>query len=123
VIVQLLRESTRQPGEPADGHANREVLTLHLAGAYAARVGPSIAYLDYRFYHWRRRVTTRSIVLSVIAVELYHLREIGLSSEDFLDSVAVEHEAINCELKAVLSVHVVTQSRKHGVRLGPSPSL
>jgi hypothetical protein len=41
----------RQPREAADCHANREVLTLDIAGADVARVGASVAYLDYRFYH------------------------------------------------------------------------
>ena len=49
-ILPLLAERVRQPSESPHSHANREVLTLDIAGAYVARVGPSIAYFYYRLY-------------------------------------------------------------------------
>ena len=75
MIVQLLTESVGQPREAADCHANREILVLDIAGADVARVGASIAYLDYRLYHRSGRVASSGVVLPVIAVYLYDLRE------------------------------------------------
>ena len=56
VIVQLLREGIGQASESPDCHANREVLSLNVAGGDVARVWATIAYLDYGFYHRRGRV-------------------------------------------------------------------
>src|SRR5438552_13077876 len=53
-------------------------------------VGPAIPYLDYRFYHRRRRIASGSIMLPVIAVELYDLREVGLPREYVLNPALVE---------------------------------
>lgn len=43
-------------------------------------------------------------MLSVIAVQLYHLSEVCLFREHFLDSFSIEHEAVSHNLEAVLSV-------------------
>jgi hypothetical protein len=47
-IVQLLREGIRQSGETSDGLTNGHILPFNVAGAYVARVGAPVAYLDYR---------------------------------------------------------------------------
>ena len=62
VIVQLFAKSVRQSRKPANLHPNREVLALDKAGAYVAQIGASVAYLDYGFYHPRRRVASSSAV-------------------------------------------------------------
>jgi hypothetical protein len=93
VVVQLLAESVGQAREAADCHANREILPLDVAGGDVARVGATAAYLDYGFYHRRRRVASGSVVLPVIAVYFYDLRNVCLSCEHILDPATVKHAA------------------------------
>jgi hypothetical protein len=55
-------------------------------------------------------------VLPVIAVQLYHLREVGLSSENVLDSLPVKVESVSRDLEAVLWRDTAPQIRKELVR-------
>src|SRR5262249_30554867 len=49
-------------------------------------------------------------VLAIIAVQFYHLREVGLSSKHVLNSLAVKMEAVRRDLEAVLRRDSIPQS-------------
>lgn len=101
-VVQFLRERICQTGHAPDGHPHRQVASLNKACRNPARVGPSITYLDYGFNHRRGRVSTSGVVLPVIAEQLYHLREVSLSSENIFYAFFVKVESIRAELKPVV---------------------
>ena len=115
-IIQLLRERIGQARESANGLPNRHIGSFHVAGGYVARVWPSVAYLDYGFYHRRRRVFASTVVLAVVAIEFYHLREVGLSSENVLNSLAVEVESVSRDLEAMFRRDAISQACKELVR-------
>src|SRR6185312_12092695 len=100
-VVQLLREGVGQARESANRLPNGHVLPLDKTRGYVARVWPSITYLDYRFYHRRRRIATSGVVLPVIAIYLYHLGEVCLSSEYILDPLAVKGKPVCSDLETV----------------------
>src|SRR5437868_5564194 len=72
-----------------------------MAGGNVPWIRSAIPYPDYRFHHWRRRIASSRIMLGVIAIELYNLREVGLPCEYVLNSALVEVESICTKLEAV----------------------
>jgi hypothetical protein len=86
------------------------------AGRDMAWVWPSVAYLDYGFYHRHWRVPSSRIVLAVITVQLYHLREVGLSGEHVLNSLAIKMESVSRDLEAVLRRDSISQCSEELVR-------
>jgi hypothetical protein len=109
-IIEFLGKGVRQARKTPYRHSESEIASLDVTGRDVARVGPSVAYLHYRFDHRRRRVPTSGIMLPVISVYLYHLREVCLSGEDFFDSLPVKVESICGDLKAVLWCKPVSQA-------------
>jgi len=93
-IVQLLGIAKGQSCKPLDGLTHREVLPLHIASGDVPHVWPSITYFYYRFHHRGGRISACRVVLAIVAIYLYHLREVGLSCEYVLNSLAVEVEPI-----------------------------
>ena len=67
---------------------------------------------NYRLNHRSRGVPTRRIVLAMIAIELYHLCEVGLSRKNVLDSFPIEVESISCDLEAMLLSDPLTKHRE-----------
>src|ERR1019366_6326977 len=108
-VVQLLREAIGQSSKSADRHSHSQVLPLHVTGGYMAQIRSSVTYFNYGLYHRGRRVSSRRVVLPVIAVQLYQLGKIGLTSEYVLHSLAVEVESIGRDLKAMLHCDSVTK--------------
>jgi hypothetical protein len=47
-------------------------------------------------------VASSSVVLPIIAVQLYHLREVGLTGKHILDSATIECRPVSRKLEAVL---------------------
>jgi len=115
-IIEFLRKGIRQSRKTPDCHSEGEVASLDETSRDVARVGPSIAYLDYRLYHRRRRVPSSRVVLPIIAVQLYHLREVGLTSEHVLDAFPVEMESVSRDLETVFWRDSVSQTGKKLVR-------
>jgi hypothetical protein len=115
-IVQFLRVAKGQPRKALDCLTHGEVLALYEARRDMAQVWPSVAYAYYRLYHWRRRVASGSVVLAVIAVYFYHLREVSLPCEHVFDSLPVKVESISCDLEAVLLCHAVAERSQELVR-------
>ena len=113
VILQLLRERIGQASETPNRHADREILPFNVAGGNVTRIGPSITNLDYRFHHRRRRVTSSGIILPVITVYLYNLREVRLSREHIFDAPLVEVKPIGRQLEAVFSASRSRRSVKN----------
>jgi hypothetical protein len=108
-IVEFLREGIRQTCKTSDCHPESEVASLDVTSRDVARIGPSVAYLYYRFDHRRRRVPTSRIMLAVIAVYFYHLREVGLSREDIFYAFFVKMESVSRDLKTVLWCDSITE--------------
>src|SRR6266542_5577784 len=111
-IIEFLRKGIRQSRKTPDCHSEGEVASLDETSRDVARVGPSIAYLDYRFYHRRGRVSSSRVVLPIIAVQLYHLREVGLTRKHILDALPVEVESVCSDLEPVLCCESVAETGK-----------
>lgn len=50
-VAQLLREGICQTGEAAYRHSQTQVAPFDIRGRNVARVGPAVAYPNYRLYH------------------------------------------------------------------------
>ena len=111
-VIQFLAETQRQARETAHGLAHGQVLSFHKTCRNMARVGPSVPYLGYHFYHRCRRVSSSSVMLPVVAIQLYQLGEVSLSSKNLLDSATVESESVSRDLKAMLRGNAVAQTGK-----------
>ena len=74
-----------------------------------APVRATVPYLDYGFYHRSRGVASSSVMLPVVAIYLYDLREVCLSREHILDTATVEHKVVSRKLEAVLFCHALPQ--------------
>lgn len=55
-------------------------------------------------------------MLSMIAIELYHLREVSLSREHILNPLAIEHKSICRNLETVFFGHAVTEIGEELIR-------
>src|SRR5947208_16953058 len=86
-----------------------------MAGGNVPWIRSAIPYPDYRFHHWRRRIASSRIMLGVIAIELYNLREVGLPCEYVLNSALVEVESICTKLEAVLSGEAIMDREQEPV--------
>src|SRR5579883_617987 len=55
MVLPLLRESIRQPGEPSNRHADIKILTLYMRRADAVGIGSSVndSLLDCQHFWWR----------------------------------------------------------------------
>jgi hypothetical protein len=123
-IVQLLAESVRQPRKPANRLTHRHILAFDKAGGYVAHIGRPVAYPYYRFYHRSRGIAASSIVLAVVAVQLYHLREVSLAREHVVNTlpVATWQSEIDSSFTAVASsaCHSRSETRDRNARTFPA---
>ena len=97
-VVQFLAVPKCQPCKSLDGLSHGQVLPLNETGRNVVRVGPSIAYLHYGFYHRRRRISCFRITLAVVSVQLYHLRKVCLPTKDALNRT-IEVIAVSRDLE------------------------
>ena len=51
-------------------------------------------------------------MLAVVAIYLYHLREVSLTSEHVFDSLAVEMEAVSADLESMFLSQALTDGRE-----------
>jgi hypothetical protein len=101
-VVQFLAKGIRQPRESADRLAHGHILPLYVTGRDVPHVRASITYFYNRLDHWGRGIATSGVVLTVVAVELYHLSEVRLSRKHILNAFLVKVEPVCADLKAVL---------------------
>src|ERR1044072_4035642 len=98
VLLQPLAETIREPGEPAAGHAQRQVAALHVAGR---DVGRHAAYYVIGYgYYGGRAVAVRSVLAQVrYAVGLLHHAVRRTTAEGIADRVAIRAEAVRADLR------------------------
>lgn len=109
-IIEFFGERIRQASKASNCLTHGQVLSFHETGRDVARIGPSVAYPNYGLYHRRRRVPSGCVVLAVITIQLYHLREVGLSCEHILNTLLVEMKPVGCNLKAMLRCQSFAQA-------------
>ena len=61
VVLPLFAESVGQPGESANLHSHRQVLTLDMRRSNLARVGLPDDWDNLRCYHFRGRVAVLAL--------------------------------------------------------------
>ena len=115
-IVELFGVGIRQACEAANRHSHIQILPFNEARRDVTAIRPTVADLYYRLYHRSRRVAPRRFVLPVIAVYLYQLGKVGLPGEYSFYALAVEREAVRCQLKAVLFGKAAMKTSKKCVR-------
>src|ERR1035438_5499273 len=79
-VPKFLRESVRQARESPHLHPHGEVLALDMRGTDASRIGIAVSHLGYNLNDWAWGVFCIRIMLPILPVELYQLREVNLRS-------------------------------------------
>jgi len=85
LFTPMIPSEEKASREPTNRHAHCKVLAFDVAGGNVPHVGTPITYFYYRLHHRGGRIAASSVVLAMIAVELYHLREVRLSRENILN--------------------------------------
>lgn len=115
-VVPFLAERVRQPGETAHGHADREVLALHMAGANLRRVRVAHDWDLLRVRDIGRAVPTLAFGIGV-GVNLDDLGEVATVAQGGLNCAQIGLEAIGGDLET-LRCGRVTKALNEGVRGG-----
>jgi hypothetical protein len=101
-VIQLLGVAKSQACKPFDRLPHGQILPFHIACRDVPHVWPAVADFYYCLYHGRRRIASSGVMLAVIAIYFYHLREVGLPCKNILNSLLVEVESVSGNLKAML---------------------
>src|SRR5689334_7254203 len=97
MVLNLLGESIRQPGESAHLHPHGEVLTLNIAGADVLRIG--IAADDVRFDAKTLRGAVALLPFRIVAKHLYKLRIVNGATESLGNGSHVHLVAVRGQLR------------------------
>ena len=119
-IFPLLAEGVRQPRETAHGHADREILAFHVAGANLRGVGVSHDWDLLRVRDIGGAVPALTFGIGV-AVDLDDLGEVATVAEGGRNRAQIGLEAIRADLEA-LRGRRGTEALNEGVRGGLAPA-
>lgn len=100
-VVQFLAECVGQARKSANRHPHGEVLPLNVRSAHVFGIRVSLANLGYNLHDWLWGVPPGSVVLAVIAVQLYDLSEVNIRPKVLFNGIDVKAEAISRELDAI----------------------
>jgi hypothetical protein len=99
VVLKLLTESIREPGEAADAHSHGKVLPLDMAGADSLRIGLAYAHHRLRGDHLCRGVAP--FAFRCRTVDFDELGEVHTVIKGVADRRAVGSEAVRGDLEAL----------------------
>ena len=95
-VPELLRESVRQTGKTSHLHPHGQVLALDMRGTDSVGIGIAGSHFGYNLDDWAWGVFRICVMLPILTIELYQLREVHFGAECFLDVTAIEHVPIRC---------------------------
>src|SRR6185437_272298 len=100
-IVELLRESIRQPRHASDRHAHREVLAFHVRSRNVLCIRFALSDLGYNLDDWAWGVFCSVVMLAIISVQFRQSGKVHIGTKGSINRIDVEAETVCSELDAL----------------------